>query len=39
VLINQQEMGRGQGSSKKEAQQAAALDALSRVNPNELSPS
>lgn len=32
VLINQQEMGRGKGASKKEAQQAAAADALSRCN-------
>lgn len=32
VLINNQELGSGFGSSKKEAQQAAAADALSRVN-------
>ncbi|WP_068469059.1 ribonuclease III [Candidatus Protochlamydia phocaeensis] len=32
VLINQQELGRGTGASKKEAQQAAAADALSRFN-------
>jgi ribonuclease III len=31
VLINQAELGRGKGSSKKEAQQAAAEDALSRM--------
>jgi len=30
VLVNDQEKGYGQGSSKKEAQQAAAADALSR---------
>jgi len=32
VFINNQEFGRGQGASKKEAQQAAAQDALSRMN-------
>lgn len=32
VLINGNEMGRGQGSSKKEAQQAAAQDALLHLN-------
>lgn len=32
VLVNQQELGRGRGASKKEAQQAAAADALSRCN-------
>ncbi len=32
VLINQQELGRGKGASKKEAQQAAAASALSRFN-------
>jgi ribonuclease III len=32
VLIHQQELGRGMGASKKEAQQAAAADALSRFN-------
>lgn len=32
VVINGLEVGRGSGSSKKEAQQAAAEDALSRVN-------
>lgn len=32
VLINQQELGRGEGASKKEAQQAAAADALTRFN-------
>lgn len=32
VLINQQELGRGKGASKKEAQQAAAADAISRFN-------
>jgi ribonuclease-3 len=36
VLINQQELGRGMGASKKEAQQAAAADALSRFNLPEL---
>lgn len=36
VLINQQELGRGSGASKKEAQQAAAADALSRFNLPEL---
>ncbi len=30
VLVNQQELGRGVGASKKEAQQAAAADAMSR---------
>ncbi len=29
VLVNQQELGRGKGASKKEAQQAAAADAIS----------
>lgn len=33
VLINQKELGRGEGASKKEAQQAAAADALSRFGP------
>jgi ribonuclease-3 len=32
VQIKQQELGRGVGASKKEAQQAAAADALSRCN-------
>jgi ribonuclease-3 len=32
VFINQQELGRGKGASKKEAQQAAAADAISRCN-------
>lgn len=32
VLINGEEMGRGSGASKKEAQQAAAEAALSRLN-------
>jgi ribonuclease III len=36
VLINQQELGRGKGASKKEAQQAAAADAISRFNLPEL---
>lgn len=36
VLIQQQELGRGTGSSKKEAQQAAAADALSRFTPASL---
>jgi len=31
VLIQEKQMGRGEGSSKKEAQQAAAEDALSRI--------
>lgn len=31
VLVNDQELGRGTGASKKEAQQAAAADALVRV--------
>lgn len=37
VLIHEQELGRGRGASKKEAQQAAAADALSRYNIQELS--
>jgi ribonuclease-3 len=37
VHINQQELGRGKGASKKEAQQAAASDALSRCNLSEIS--
>lgn len=36
VLINGQEMGRGKGASKKEAQQEAAADALSRCNAERL---
>lgn len=32
VMINEEELGRGKGSSKKEAQQAAAADAMVRVN-------
>jgi ribonuclease-3 len=32
VQINQQELGRGRGASKKEAQQDAAADAFSRCN-------
>lgn len=32
VLINQQELGRGKGASKKEAQQAAAADAIARFS-------
>lgn len=36
VLINQQELGRGKGSSKKEAQQAAAADAASRFKLSKL---
>lgn len=32
VLINDLEVGKGEGSSKKEAQQAAAADALSKLN-------
>lgn len=36
VIVNQQELGRGKGASKKEAQQAAAEDAISRFNLPEL---
>lgn len=36
VLIQDYELGRGEGASKKEAQQAAASDALSRCNPADL---
>jgi ribonuclease-3 len=36
VLINQKELGRGKGASKKEAQQAAAADAISRFQLPEL---
>jgi ribonuclease-3 len=32
VLIHEQELGRGAGASKKEAQQAAAADAIDRFN-------
>ena len=32
VLLEENELGRGNGSSKKEAQQAAAADALSHIN-------
>lgn len=35
VIINQKELGRGMGASKKEAQQAAAADALSRCDLSE----
>lgn len=35
VLINDQELGRGKGASKKEAQQEAAADALSRCDLSE----
>lgn len=38
VSINQQELGRGRGASKKEAQQAAAAKALSRFSQLELCP-
>jgi ribonuclease-3 len=38
VLINQQELGRGIGASKKEAQQAAAADALTRCDLPEIRP-
>lgn len=38
VLVNQQELGRGTGASKKEAQQAAAADALSRCDLSDISP-
>jgi ribonuclease III len=31
VLVNNEEMGRGEGASKKEAQQASALDALIKL--------
>lgn len=33
VLVHEQELGRGKGASKKEAQQAAAADAISRFTP------
>jgi len=32
VIINKQEFGRGKGASKKEAQQAAAADSITRFN-------
>lgn len=35
VLVDGQELGRGTGASKKEAQQAAAGDAISRLDPTE----
>lgn len=35
VLINQKELGKGKGASKKEAQQAAAADAVSRCHLSE----
>lgn len=35
VMVNDQELGRGSGASKKEAQQAAAEEALSRVSSQE----
>lgn len=38
VLINQHELGRGSGQSKKEAQQSAAENALARFNLHELVP-
>lgn len=38
VLIQETELGRGSGASKKEAQQAAAADALSRFNISDLCP-
>jgi ribonuclease-3 len=38
VLVNEQELGRGKGASKKEAQQAAAADAISRFNLPHLCP-
>jgi ribonuclease III len=38
VLINQQELGRGIGASKKEAQQAAAADALTRCDLPDIRP-
>ncbi|MBI3900634.1 MAG: ribonuclease III, partial [Chlamydiia bacterium] len=31
VFLNGQEMGRGEGNSKKEAEQKAAFDALSKI--------
>lgn len=34
VYLGDQEVGRGSGRSKKEAQQAAAADALTRLNPS-----
>lgn len=37
VIINQQELGRGKGSSKKEAQQAAAEEAFSRFESPKIS--
>jgi ribonuclease-3 len=36
VLVNDMEVGRGTGASKKEAQQAAAADAVSRLDPSQL---
>ncbi len=36
VIINQEEVGSGVGPSKKEAQQEAAKDALSKINPDSL---
>ena len=36
VLVDKQELGRGKGASKKEAQQDAAADALSRCDRSEL---
>jgi len=35
VWINQKEVGKGMGASKKEAQQAAAADALAQIDPKE----
>ncbi len=35
VIVNDETIGFGEGSSKKEAQQAAAADALARLNKNE----
>lgn len=32
VRVNDQELGLGEGASKKEAQQAAAADALARIH-------
>ena len=35
VLLEEKELGRGKGASKKEAQQAAAADAISRFTPSQ----
>jgi ribonuclease-3 len=36
VIINDEEVGRGMGPSKKEAQQEAAKDALTKINPENI---